>query len=58
MKNEETKRSGEQLPSNKPDEQKISQRTQIDPLEKKEIKEEDKRQNWTDVAESHLGIDE
>jgi hypothetical protein len=58
MKKEENKRTEESVPTKKADEQKVSQRTEIDPLEKKEIKEEDKRQNWTDVAESHLGIDE
>ena len=34
-------------------------REQIEPLKKEETMEEKaKREGWTDVAESHLGIDE
>ena len=34
-------------------------RENIEPLDKKETMEEKaKREGWTDVAESHLGIDE
>ena len=34
-------------------------REKIEPLKKKETMEEKaKREGWTDVAESHLGIDE
>jgi hypothetical protein len=34
-------------------------REKIEPLQKKETMEEKaKREGWTDVAESHLGIDE
>ena len=34
-------------------------REKIEPLEKKETMEEKaRREGWTDVAESHLGIDE
>jgi hypothetical protein len=38
--------------------QKDAGRENIDPLEKETVNEKAKRENWTDVAESHLGIDE
>ena len=35
-----------------------SGRENIEPLEKETLSEKAQRENWTDVAESHLGIDE
>lgn len=54
------------MTDDKKDEKKISEvkteeqqgRKNIDPINKEETNPENNPQNWTDVAESHLGIDE
>lgn len=59
MKNESNKKNEEKLNSSNTKEQPTSGRQHIEPLDKKETMEEKaKREGWTDVAESHLGIDE
>jgi hypothetical protein len=59
MKNEDNKRNEEKIKPVNTGEQADSGREHIDPLDKKETMEERaKRENWTDIAESHLGIDE
>lgn len=47
------------IESTKTNEQEKRNREHSDPLDKKEtLAERARRENWTDVAESHLGIDE
>ena len=59
MKEDKNKRDEEKVESSKTSDQENSGREHIDPLDKKEtLEERAKRENWTDVAESHLGIDE
>jgi hypothetical protein len=58
MKDEHNKPSEEKLKSKKEEEQANTGREHIDPLKKETIEEKARRENWTDVAESHLGIDE
>lgn len=59
MKNEDNKRNEEKITSATSNDQTNRGRQHIDPLDKKETMEERaKREGWTDIAESHLGIDE
>ena len=59
MKEDKNKRGEEKVESSKTNDQENPGREHIDPLDKKEtLEERAKRENWTDVAESHLGIDE
>jgi len=59
MKNDVNKRNEEKVKSTDENEHSGSGRQQIDPLDKKETMEERaRREGWTDIAESHLGIDE
>ena len=59
MKNEDSKKNEEKLKSPNSKEKADSGREHIDPLDKKETMEERaQKENWTDIAESHLGIDE
>ena len=59
MKNEDNKRREENVTSDKSTDQTNQGRQHIDPLDKKETMEERaRREGWTDIAESHLGIDE
>jgi hypothetical protein len=58
MKNEDSKPEEEKLKSKKEEEQLDQDRKNIDPLKKETLEERAKRENWTDIAESHLGIDE
>lgn len=59
MKNDDNKKNEEKVKSTKGNEHTSSGREHIDPLDKKESMEERaKREGWTDIAESHLGIDE
>lgn len=59
MKNEDNKRIEEKVKSAHSNNQTDQGRQHIDPLDKKETMEERaRREGWTDIAESHLGIDE
>ena len=59
MKNEDNKRNEEQVRSTASRNTSDQARQHIDPLDKKETMEERaRREGWTDIAESHLGIDE
>ena len=59
MKSEDNKRNEEKVKATNSSEQSNSGREQIEPLDKKETMEEKaRREGWTDIAESHLGIDE
>jgi hypothetical protein len=60
MKNEDNKKNEERVKSaTATQEQANSGREQMDSQHKKETMEEKaQRENWTDIAESHLGIDE
>ena len=59
MKNEDNNRNEEKVKSTNSNDQTNKGRQHIDPLDKKETMEEKaRREGWTDVAESHLGIDE
>lgn len=59
MKKENEKRP-EQKVQTENDQKRTSDsgRDEIDPLKKEDMADRAKRENWTDVAESHLGIDE
>lgn len=54
---EEKKHPEKKLGNTKQEEENPTVRKKIEPLEKQEIKNDDKRMNG-DVLESHLGIDE
>ena len=59
MKDDPNKPKEEKLKSSDADNETNSGKEQIDPIDKKETMEERaKREHWTDIAESHLGIDE
>jgi len=59
MKSEDNKRNEEKVKATNSSEQSNSGREQTEPLDKKETMEERaRREGWTDIAESHLGIDE
>lgn len=58
MKEKENKRNEQKINSVKYDRENESGREHIKPLKKETMEERAKRENWTDVAESHLGIDE
>ena len=60
MKTDNNQPNDEKVKSTKTDDdQSTSGREHIDPIDKKETMEEKaKREHWTDVAQSHLGIDE
>jgi len=59
MKNDSNKRKEEKLTSTETGKESSSGKEHIKPLNKKETMEERaKREHWTDVIESHLGIDE
>lgn len=58
MKNEDNKPNEKKVQPAKAEEQSNSGREKVDPLKKETLEEKAKRENWTDVAESHLGIDE
>jgi hypothetical protein len=58
MKYEENKPNEKKVKSEKEEAQPNSGRENIDPLQNETIEEKAKRENWTDIAESHLGIDE
>jgi hypothetical protein len=60
MKNEDiNKPKEEKLASTKKDNETNSGKEHIDPINKNETMEERaRREHWTDIAESHLGIDE
>jgi hypothetical protein len=58
MKDDKTKKEKE-LTRDEADEDASKGREKIEPLDREEAMEERaKREGWTDVAESHLGIDE
>lgn len=58
MKEDNTKKE-QKLTHDHADKDSSRGREKIEPLDKKETMEEKaKREGWTDVAESHLGIDE
>jgi hypothetical protein len=58
MKEDNTKKE-QKLTQDHAEDEASKGREKIEPLEKKETMEEKaKREGWTDVAESHLGIDE
>ena len=53
------KKPEKKISDERTDQDKQSGREKIEPLDKKETMEERaKREGWTDIAESHLGIDE
>ena len=53
------KKNEKKINDERTDENTSQGREKIEPLEKKETMEEKaKREGWTDIAESHLGIDE
>lgn len=59
MKDDKNKPKEEKLTSKETTDETRAGREHIDPIDKKEtLEERAKRENWTDVAESHLGIDE
>ena len=58
MKDEKTRKE-KQLTDERIDRDSSKGREKIEPLDKEETMEEKaRREGWTDVAESHLGIDE
>lgn len=58
MKNDNNKPDEKKVDSAKKEEQSNAGRENVDPLKKETLEEKARRENWTDVAESHLGIDE
>jgi hypothetical protein len=55
---DDSKKNEQKLSTDQSDDQ-AKGRENIDPLDKKEtMSEKAEREGWTDVAESHLGIDE
>jgi hypothetical protein len=59
MKNDEKKQNDEQLKATKEQTNTNLPSTETDKDQKKEsLAERAQREQWTDVAESHLGIDE
>jgi hypothetical protein len=59
MKNSTNEPKEKKLTSENTNKETSSGKEHIDPIDKKETMEERaKRENWTDVVESHLGIDE
>jgi hypothetical protein len=58
MTPEDKKKNEEQLKTNESNKKSEQGRENIDPLKKETIEEKARRENWTDVAQSHLGIDE
>jgi hypothetical protein len=59
MKEEDKNKPPEQkTTSTQKDSNSNSGRENIEPLKKETLEDRAERENWTDVAESHLGIDE
>lgn len=59
MKNEDNKKNEQKIKSTGTNQSSGEGREHIDPLDEKETMEEKaRREGWTDIAESHLGIDE
>jgi hypothetical protein len=57
MKNEDKKRQEEQTPVSN-DQSKDQNRDRNEAPKEETMEERARREHWTDVAESHLGIDE
>ena len=56
---QDEKKPEKKISEDRTDQDRPRGREKIDPLDKKETMEERaKREGWTDIAESHLGIDE
>jgi hypothetical protein len=59
MKNDERNKPTEKkVSSERTREQSGSARENINPLKKETMEERARREHWTDIAQSHLGIDE
>ena len=60
MKNEDSKKPEQKVKSANTNNEENKGREHIDPIDKKNetMEERAKREGWTDVVESHLGIDE
>jgi hypothetical protein len=60
MKNEDNKKPEQKIKSKNTNNEENKGREHIDPIDKNSetMEERAKREGWTDVVESHLGIDE
>jgi hypothetical protein len=58
MTPEDKKKNEQQVKTTESNSKSDQGRENIKPLKEETLEERAKRENWTDVAESHLGIDE
>lgn len=58
MKNDNRKLNEEKINTTKTDQHADNEREEKDSHKKETLAERARREHWTDVAESHLGIDE